>query len=157
MPPACYADFMKTILYAVLLAVAGPAAAGMYKCTNPQGAVEFSDKPCIGARAVEAVQVQDNRISGGGQSATPHSDQLTALVMKAVASKDYRKARELAVTERHWALINEAERFDAQACLEAAKVRAARRPTVCNTVGSSSTIGVGSYTSGSYQGTTYCN
>ena len=39
-------------LYAISLLACTPAAAEIYKCTGPQGAVHYTDKPCAGESTV---------------------------------------------------------------------------------------------------------
>lgn len=119
-----------------LLLLSSVALAGPYKCVSDSGAIEFSDKPCLGAKSVEGVKIQDNRLSGPSprsrstyQSNDPHVAQLDTLVMKAIAMKDYAKARDLAVTQDHWAMIAAAEKDALKRKAEAAN---SRRPVFCS-------------------------
>ena len=43
---------MRAYLYVICLFACTPAAAEIYKCTDPQGAVHYTDKPCAGESAV---------------------------------------------------------------------------------------------------------
>lgn len=104
---------MKLLTSALLLAFAVTAEAGMFKCTNAQGAVEFSDKPCINAQRVETFSAQDNRISGPPSargSGNPNLDAVTSQVRIALSKKDIPRAKGLAVTAEHWSMIEVAER-----------------------------------------------
>lgn len=123
------------VCFLALLLLSANTLAGTYKCVSDSGAIEFSDKPCLGAKSVEGVKIQDNRLSGPSprgrtyQSNDPHVAQLDTLVMKAIAMKDYAKARELAVTQDHWAMISAAEKEELKRKAEAANNR---RPVFCS-------------------------
>ena len=119
-----------------LLLLSSAALAGPYKCVSDSGAIEFSDKPCLGAKSVEGDKIQDNRLSGPSprsrsahQNNDPHVAQLDTLVMKAIAMKDYAKARDLAVTQDHWAMIAAAEK---DALKRKAEAENSRRPVFCS-------------------------
>ena len=43
---------MRYYLYALCLLACAPVTAEIYKCTDPQGAVHYSDKPCAGESTV---------------------------------------------------------------------------------------------------------
>ena len=43
---------MRYCIFAVWLLACVPASAEIYKCTDPQGAVHYSDKPCAGTSSV---------------------------------------------------------------------------------------------------------
>jgi response regulator RpfG family c-di-GMP phosphodiesterase len=43
---------MKYCIFAMSLLACMPAAAEIYKCTDTQGAVAYTDKPCAGASAI---------------------------------------------------------------------------------------------------------
>lgn len=108
--------YTRSCVIVVLLLASLPAEADLFRCVNDRGAVEFSDKPCIGAKSVESVKIQDNRISGSrGASVAPGSQNpniatLDTAVQGALVRKDFQRAKGLAVTGKHWSMIAAAEK-----------------------------------------------
>lgn len=127
---------IKALGFAAALLFPAVAISGAYKCVSDSGAIEFSDKPCLGAKSVEGVKIQDSQITAPprsmrhsyGAGGDPHTLQLDTLVLKALAAKDYAKAKDLAVTKDHWLMIQAAEREAAQRKADVER----RRPIFCS-------------------------
>ena len=108
---------MKVVAALLVLSVAMSSTAlgqTYYKCKTPSGGTAFSDAPCSGGDREEEV------FKGSGQAypnprdadRTRNSETrvLDAKVSEALATGDFSRARSLAVTEKQWQMVSEAER-----------------------------------------------
>ncbi|RFC32325.1 MAG: hypothetical protein DID92_2727745318 [Candidatus Nitrotoga sp. SPKER] len=102
-----------------LVCASGQVVAQTYNCKSQSGQISYSNSPCTGnsitVKIMEpfpADQTVSVQTSGNAQS-SPYSRHLDAKVDEAIGTKDYRLAKQLALTSDHWRKINEAEKNDA--------------------------------------------
>ncbi|WP_374682374.1 DUF4124 domain-containing protein [Accumulibacter sp.] len=84
-----------------------------YKCKTPSGGTAFSDAPCSGGD-------REQQVFQGSVQAYPNprevartpdreTSMLDAKVAEALATRDFSKAKSLAVTEKQWQMVSDAE------------------------------------------------
>lgn len=92
-----------------------PAFAQVYKCSNAKGKVSYQDSPCDQNTKIGITGTTTTSVSGTAGNSTkaqeppPVIRQLDAAVRAALTAHDLRRAKDLAVTEKHWEWIAEAE------------------------------------------------
>ncbi|MBI4987496.1 MAG: DUF4124 domain-containing protein [Rhodocyclales bacterium] len=102
-------------LLLVPLAAPSPAAAQgqFHKCVDAKGKVSYQDFPCGQAPAIgtpEAPRPNAASPAPADSASSPVMRQLDAAVKAAIAGRDLPRAKGLAVTEKHWEWIAEAEK-----------------------------------------------
>lgn len=107
----------------MLIGISPVGAESIYKCKDAKGNVTFSNVSC-GANTTQTLtdvrstrpvpSSPNNAVQGSGEtkvgSESPHTRQLDSLVKAAIVSGDIRRARDLAVTTKHWEWIDEAQK-----------------------------------------------
>jgi len=99
--------------FLAMLLVALPAQAQVYKCTNAEGGVVYSDSPCTSGDTETLTGISGEP----GLENTPNLarkppviQQLDAAVKSAIALDDLKRAETLATTREHWEWIAEAKK-----------------------------------------------
>lgn len=93
----------------------------VYKCKDTSGKLVYSDRPCdVKAETVKRLDGpahqtnRTERYSIDSDSNVSDSQKLDAAVQRAIVSRDFRHAKELALTPKHWEWIKEAEKGPAK-------------------------------------------
>ena len=106
------------LLFALLLvplSAPSPAAAQgqLHKCVDAKGKVTYQDFPCGQAPDIGAPETPPAGAASpppADSASSPVMRQLDAAVKAAIAARDLTRAKGLAVTEKHWEWIAEAEK-----------------------------------------------
>ena len=83
--------FVRMALLLVTLAPIGPMAAGVYKCTNADGRVNFSDSPCTSTAEAKPASGGTGSPTSSQPSAKQRWPYLRGLFEEALAGNDLRK------------------------------------------------------------------
>jgi len=106
----------------MLIGISPVEAEPIYKCKDAKGNVSFSNVGCGTNTTPTITNIKSTRSTPSfGNSAQnsveanmgtepPHTRQLDSLVKAAIVSGDMRRARDLAVTTKHWEWIDEAQK-----------------------------------------------
>lgn len=107
---------MRVFLSVLLLFVAPPLYAEVYKCTGADNRVVYSDSPCAAGRTQALTDIKP-----GQNTAQPALAQKPAVILQldvavksAIAAGDLTRAEALATTREHWEWIAEARRANAK-------------------------------------------
>lgn len=102
-----------------LVGASGQVVAQTYHCKSQSGQISYSNSPCTDKNSTVKImkpfptdQTVSVQTSSNAQP-PPYSRYLDAKVDEAIGTKDYRLARQLALTSDHWRKIREAEKNDA--------------------------------------------
>ena len=108
---------LKLALIAPLMLFPPQVMGQVYKCKDPSGKFVYSDRPCDAktesVRKLDSPAYQPDRTERYGSNNslnTSDGQRLDTAVKSAIASRDFRHARELALTPMHWEWIKEAEK-----------------------------------------------
>lgn len=106
----------------MLIGISPVGAESLYKCKDAKGNVSFSNVGCganaiqtsLEVRSTRSIPSSNNAAQGGGEanagSESTYTRRLDSLVKEAIVSGDMRHARDLALTEKHWGWITEAQK-----------------------------------------------
>lgn len=107
------AKLTLSLLLSLLLVPLAAAQGQLYKCVDAKGKVTYQDFPCGQAPTVgtpEAPRSGAASTAPADSASSPVMRQLDAAVKAAIAGRDLPRAKGLAVTEKHWEWIAEAEK-----------------------------------------------
>lgn len=117
----CWQKTSGLILMALLGLLPLGAWGQVYKCKDTSGKLVYSDRPCdVKAETIKRLDGpahqtnRTERYSIDSDSNVSDSQKLDAAIQRAIVSRDFRHAKELALTPKHWEWIKEAEKGPAK-------------------------------------------